>query len=87
MITGTFNLIIAQRLGRKLRPEKRIEINAKEEFPERYESARQSLLSMQPEALQREMTMRNIDTQMMERFMQFGLARGPDPAAGQQAFK
>ncbi len=87
MITGTFNVILAQRLGRKLRPEKRIEINAKQEYPEWYESAKQSLLSMQPEALQKEMMMRNIDSAMMERFMEHATVRAADPAAGQQAFK
>ncbi len=87
MITGTFNVIIAQRLGRKLRSDKRVEVNVKNMYPERYSSAKQSLLTMQPESLQREMGMREITADMVDRFMEHWLAWGPDPAAGQSAFK
>ena len=55
MITGTFNVIIAQRLARKLRDDSKVEVNVKQSHPDLYESARQALLSMKPDALQREM--------------------------------
>ncbi|MBP7847833.1 hypothetical protein KA013_01245 [Patescibacteria group bacterium] len=87
MITGTFNVIIAQRLGRKLRSEHAIEVNVRELYPERYTSAKQSLLTMQPDALQKEMAMREITPDMVDRFMEHGIAWGPDPEAGQAAFK
>ena len=87
MVTGTFNVIIAQRLGRKMRDDAKIEFDVKVKYPERYESARQSILTMKPEALQREMSMRDISSEMIERFMEQWLARGPDPEKGQQAFK
>ena len=70
MVTGTFNVIIAQRLGRKMRDDAKIEENVKEKYPERYESARQAILTMKPKALQREMKMREITPEMIERFME-----------------
>ena len=87
MVTGTFNVIIAQRLWRKMRDDAKVEVNVKEKYPDRYESARQSILTMKPEALQREMSMRDIDSAMIERFMEQGLSRWPDPEKGQLAFR
>jgi type IV pilus assembly protein PilB len=87
MITGTFNVIIAQRLWRKLRDDSKIQVNVKEKYPELYESAKQALLTMKSDALDREMTMRKIDPQALGNFMTNGIARWPDPAKGEKAFK
>ena len=65
MITGTFNVIIAQRLARKLRDDAKIVVNVKEKYPELYESAKQALLTMKSDALDREMTMRKIDPEAL----------------------
>jgi type IV pilus assembly protein PilB len=70
MITGTFNVIIAQRLARKLRDDCKIQVNVKEKFPELYESAKQALLTMKPDALDREMTSRNINRDALSDFME-----------------
>lgn len=87
MITGTFNVIIAQRLARKLRDDSRIEVNVKTAYPDLYESARQAILTMKSDALERELTMRNIDRTALSNFMENGMAFGPDPAKGELAFK
>lgn len=87
MVTGTFNVIVAQRLGRKMRDDCKMEVNVKEKYAERYESARQSILSMKPDALQREMRMRKITGKMIERFMEDGIAMWPDPSKWMLAFK
>jgi type II secretory ATPase GspE/PulE/Tfp pilus assembly ATPase PilB-like protein len=87
MITGTFNVIIAQRLARKLRDDCKIQVNVKEKFPELYESAKQALLSMKQDALDREMTSRNINRDALSDFMEKWLAWWPDPAKWQAAFK
>ena len=70
MITGTFNVIIAQRLARKLRDDSKIQVNVKDKFPELYESAKQALLSMKQDALDREMTSRNISRDALSDFME-----------------
>lgn len=75
MVTGTFNVIVAQRLGRKMRDDAKVKVNVKEKYPERYESARQSILTMKPESLQAEMQMREITGEMIEEFMEQGIAR------------
>jgi type IV pilus assembly protein PilB len=87
MITGTFNVIIAQRLARKLREDSRIEVNVKTAYPDLYESARQAILTMKADSLERELTMRNIDRTALSNFMEHGMAYGPDPAKGELAFK
>lgn len=87
MVTGTFNVIVAQRLWRKMRDDCKIEVNVKEAHAERYESARQSILTMKPDALQREMRMRKITGKMIERFMEDGMAMWPIPEKWMLAFK
>ena len=57
-----------------MRDDAKIEDNVKEKFPERYNSAKQSILTMKPVALQREMKMRKITPQMIERFIEKGMA-------------
>jgi len=87
MVTGTFNVIVAQRLWRKMRDDAKIEVNVKEKYPERYKSARQAILTMKPVALQKEMKMREITPEMIERFMEKWMALWPDPAKWEKAFK
>ncbi len=80
MITGTFNVIIAQRLARKLRADSRVEVNVKQLYPDLYESARQSILTMKAESLESEINTRKITKEDMSRYIEHGLAYGPDPA-------
>jgi len=87
MITGTFNVIVAQRLARKLRDDCKVLINVKEQFPDFYESAKQSILTMKADSLESEITSRNIDRNALADFMDKWLAFGPDPEKGQLAFK
>lgn len=87
MITGTFNVIIAQRLWRKLRDDAKVEVNVREKYPELYESAKQALLSMKADALDKEMVSRWITAQQLSWFMNDGFAMGPDPAKWEMAFK
>jgi type II secretory ATPase GspE/PulE/Tfp pilus assembly ATPase PilB-like protein len=87
MITGTFNVIIAQRLARKLRDDAKIVVNVKEKYPELYESAKQALLTMKSDSLDREMTMRGIDPKALWDFMTNWTCFGPDPAKWEKAFK
>ncbi len=87
MITGTFNVIVAQRLWRKIRDDSKIEMNVKTQFPELFESARQSILTMKPDALERETRMRNITSKQLEWFISDGMAIWPDPDKGLDAYK
>lgn len=70
MITGTFNLIIAQRLARTIAPEYKKEINAKNLFLDYYENAVHALQTMVPEALEQEATKRKIPMNVITRFLQ-----------------
>ncbi|USN54308.1 MAG: hypothetical protein H6765_07190 [Candidatus Peribacteria bacterium] len=79
MITGTFNVIVAQRLGRKIRDDFKTEINVREKYPEWFESARQAILTMKPDSLEREMRMRGISSEQIEYFVAQGMAYTPDP--------
>lgn len=87
MITGTFNVIIAQRLARKLRDDCKIKINVKEKFPDLYQSAKQAILTMKAASLENEMNSRGIDRTALEEFMSEGITFWPDPAKGADAFK
>ena len=87
MITGTMNVIVAQRLGRRIKEEAKITENVKEKFPEWYESSRQALLTMKPEALDKEMSMREISHEQLEFFTTQGMAYTADPALGIDGYK
>lgn len=87
MITGTFNVIIAQRLGRKIREDSKMEMNVRDKYPEWFESARQAILTMKPDSLEREMRMRNITSEQLEWFIGEGMAFGPDPDKWLDAYK
>lgn len=87
MMTGTFNVIIAQRLARRIRDGSAVEINAREEFPHLYESAKQSLLTMKPEMLQKEAESRGITKEMLAKFLDEWITVAPNPEHGEKAFK
>ncbi|MDP2670618.1 MAG: hypothetical protein Q8O99_07090 [bacterium] len=87
MITGTFNIIVAQRLGRKLRDEYKVQIDVRKDYGDFYISARQSLLTMKQDALEKELQLRGIGKQQVVDFIERGVAFGPDPAKGPDAFK
>ena len=87
MITGTFNVIIAQRLGRKIRDDCKMELDVKTKYPDRFESARQSILTMKPDALEREMTMRGITSERLEWFIASGMWYIADPDKGMDGYK
>ena len=87
MITGTFNVIIAQRLWRRIRPEALMKINAKEKYPHLYESARRAILTMKPDALQKEIASREMDIAQVAEFMDEWRVASADPEWGERAFK
>ena len=87
MMTGTFNVIIAQRLARRIRDWSAIEINAKEQFPHLFESAKQALLSMKPELLEKEALSRWITKEMLMKFLDQWLCVAPNPEHWDKAFK
>lgn len=87
MITGTFNVIIAQRLWRRLREDAKIRVNVKEKYPHLYKSATQAILTMKPEALAKEVHLRGIDQERISEFMNEGRAFGADPERGMAAYK
>jgi type II secretory ATPase GspE/PulE/Tfp pilus assembly ATPase PilB-like protein len=43
MISGTFNLVMAQRLARKICPHCKVKYNAKEEQPQLYKAALEAI--------------------------------------------
>jgi hypothetical protein len=53
----------------------------KETHPEWYYSARNAILSMKPDALQKEMTLRNIERARLAEFVDEGWADSPEPSA------
>jgi len=87
MITGTFNVIIAQRLWRRLREDAKVRENVKEKYPHFYKSAVQSILTMKPEALAKEVHLRGIDQDRISEFMNEWWAMWADPERGQWAYK
>jgi type IV pilus assembly protein PilB len=58
MISGTFNLVMAQRLARKVCDHCKIEYNVKKENPEFYKAAMEAIGSMKKEDLIKELKLR-----------------------------
>lgn len=87
MMTGTFNVIVAQRLWRRIRDWCKIEINAKEQFPHLFESAKQSLLTMKPELLDKELGLRWMTKDDVAKFIDNWICVAPDPEKWEKAFK
>lgn len=68
MIAGTFNIVMAQRLWRKICDKCKKEINVKALFPEFYVYARETLANMDKIALKKEINLRWIDPLAVEKF-------------------
>lgn len=75
MITGTFNLIVAQRLARKIAPEKLIQINVKQLAPVLYANALHALSTMDKELLTQELNLRAMKIEDYNKFVQEGIMR------------
>lgn len=58
MIVGTFNLVMAQRLARKVCDHCKSKVNIKELYPQLYNNAKYSLAWMDKEALKKELVLR-----------------------------
>jgi type II secretory ATPase GspE/PulE/Tfp pilus assembly ATPase PilB-like protein len=58
MIAGTFNLVMAQRLARRVCQHCKVEVNVKKENPELYNAALEAISSMRKEDLIRELKLR-----------------------------
>lgn len=72
-ITGTFNLVIAQRLCRRVCPECKVDkVSENKRWAEYREFAKESLTSMVPEALTRELELRTISQDDRKRFYDRG---------------
>jgi len=87
MMAGTFNVIVAQRLWRRIRDGCSVEINAKEKFPHLFKSAAQSLLTMKPELLERELGLRGMTKEQVSRFVDQWICVAPDPEKWDKALK
>ncbi len=72
MLAGTFNLVIAQRLVRKLHDEHKKQVSVKDSPA--YAWARESLDHFAPEQLKKEVFSRNITKEQWDAFMKEGLA-------------
>ena len=68
MIAWTFNLVMAQRLARKICPHCKVEYNIKEENLQLWQNAMEAIWSMKKEDLLRELKKRGITQQMWENF-------------------
>ncbi len=70
-VCGTFNLIMAQRLSRKICPNCQAQKNIQELSPEQqqyYQFAKESLSQMDPKALETELKLRNINSEQRKAF-------------------
>ncbi|UFX83051.1 GspE/PulE family protein [Candidatus Absconditicoccus praedator] len=85
MISGTFNLVMAQRLGRTNCSHCFQEVNVKEKFPEYYKNAKEVLAGMQKDHIKREVVGRGIDQEKWSKFVNEGVGyvgTGKDPETG-----
>lgn len=87
MITGTFNLIVAQRLARKIENQHLTKINIKSLQPEFYANALHALSTMSTELLQQELTLRAISAETFNAFTQQGIILTCNPELWDMAFK
>lgn len=69
MISGTFNLVMAQRLWRTNCSHCFQEVNVKEKFPEYYKNAKEVLAGMQKDHIKREVVGRWIDQEKWSKFV------------------
>ncbi len=85
MLAGTFNLVIAQRLGRKVCDTCRVEHNIKEEDSEIYHNMLEALSTMGPEALKKEIVSRSISKENWQKFSKEGIVyKGSGKIDGKQ---
>jgi len=68
MLAGTFNLVMAQRLGRKICDKCKIKYNLKKDNPVLYRNMMETLLKMKPENIKQELKLRGIS---WERWTEF----------------
>ena len=73
MISGTFNLVMAQRLARKVCDHCKIEYNVKKENPEFYKAAMEAIGSMKKEDLIKELKLRWISQEQWNKFTKEGI--------------
>jgi type II secretory ATPase GspE/PulE/Tfp pilus assembly ATPase PilB-like protein len=82
MLAGTFNLVVAQRLVRRLHHNHKKQVSVKDSPA--YARALESLAHFNPDQLRKEVLSRNISKEQWDAFMKDGLAYiadGPDPDA------
>jgi type II secretory ATPase GspE/PulE/Tfp pilus assembly ATPase PilB-like protein len=60
MISGTFNLVMAQRLARTICPVCKAKINIKEKDPRLYKFARETISNIEKDFLRKEMQIRKV---------------------------
>ena len=73
MLAGTFNLVMAQRLWRKICDHCKIEYNVKQDNPELYRNMMEALQTMKPEHLKREIKLRKIPIENWNKFTKEGI--------------
>ena len=82
MLAGTFNLVMAQRLWRKVCEHCKIEYNVKQDNPELFKYMMEALQTMKPEHLKREIKLRKIPIERWQKFTKEGIVyigSGKDP--------
>lgn len=88
MIVGTFNLVMAERLARKVCSNCKVQVSAKEDPKYRY--AKDSFKNFDKEALKKEILSRGINQQQWNDFINNGLiyiGSGKDPVTGERCPK
>jgi type IV pilus assembly protein PilB len=73
MISWTFNLVMAQRLARRVCQHCKVEVNIKKENPELYNAALEAIGSMKKEDLIRELKLRWITQEQWNKFIKEGI--------------
>lgn len=73
MLAGTFNLVMAQRLGRKLCPHCQVDISVSDN--PQYKDAKDCFVNYDKNALKKEILSRGITADMWNKFIQQGVIR------------
>ncbi len=68
MISGTFNIVMAQRLARTICPDCKQKINIKDQFPQYYSNAKKILASIDKEVLKKELVKRWVNNEQWKMF-------------------
>jgi type II secretory ATPase GspE/PulE/Tfp pilus assembly ATPase PilB-like protein len=82
MVAGTFNLVMAQRLGRKVCEHCKVKYNLKKDNPAMYKQIMEVLQKMNPEHIKREIKLRKIPLERWNEFTKEGIiyiGSGKDP--------